>query len=79
MIIPLLSDDVKKAKARCKAITREIAEKKNLSDLLKEVDEAISLVDDSLIKAILNERPHPGLAALNNELWYLKFQILERT
>jgi hypothetical protein len=74
----LLSNDVKKAKARYVAITREIAENKNLPELLKELDEAITMVDESIVNAILKERPHAGLDALRNELWYLKFQILER-
>jgi len=74
----LLSEDVKKSKSRLKTITREIAESKNLANLLQELDEAIGMVDESIVKAILNERPHAGLDALKNELWYLKFQILER-
>jgi hypothetical protein len=74
----LLSENIKKAQARYKAITHEIAESQNLQDLLKEVDEAISMVDELTVKAILNEKPHAGLDAYKNELWYLKFQILER-
>ena len=79
MTTMLLSDDVKKSKSRLKAITREIAASKNLGDLLQEIDEAISRTDESIIKAILDERPHTGLDALKNELWQLKFQILETT
>jgi hypothetical protein len=74
----LLSEDVKKAKARYTAITNEIAECKNLPEILRELDEAIIKADDLIVKAILNESPHTGLDALKNELWYLKFQILER-
>jgi len=74
----LLSEDIKKAKARYTVITHEIAESKNLAEILKELDEAIIKADDLIIKAILNESPYIGLDALKNELWYLKFQILER-
>ena len=75
----LLSDDAKKAKARYTAIKLQIDEKKNLHALLREVDEAISNVDELIVKAIVNGSPHSGLDALRNELWQLNFQILERT
>ncbi|TKK68613.1 hypothetical protein FC093_10865 [Ilyomonas limi] len=78
MVTPLLSENVKKAKARYQSITHEIAENKNLPELLRELDEAIIAADDLLVKAILKGSPHIGLEALKNELWYLKFQILER-
>lgn len=78
MITPLLSDDIKKAKARYQTITHEIAHGKNLHELLKELDESIMQADDLIVKAILKEHPHAGLDALRDELWYLKFQILER-
>ena len=77
MTTMLLSDDVKKSKSRLKAITREIAESRNLSGLLHEIDEAITRADENIVKAILEERPHAGLDALKDELWQLKFQILE--
>ncbi len=75
----LLSENSKKSKSRLEAISREIAESKNLSDQLKEIDEAIIMADESIINAILNEHSHSGLDALKNELWQLKFRILERT
>jgi len=79
MITPLLSENVKQAKERYTTITHEIAEGRNLQELLKELDESIIAADDLIVKAILKERPHAGLDALRDELWYLKFQILERT
>ncbi len=79
MTTVLLSNDVNKAQARYKAITHQIAERKDLHVVLREIDEAISLADELTIKAILSESPHNGLDALKNELWYLKYQILERT
>lgn len=75
----LLSEDIKKAKARYKVIYRDIEENKNLPELLRELDEAIIKADDLIVKAILKGSPHTGLDALKNELWYLKFQVLERT
>jgi hypothetical protein len=78
MTTPLLSDNINKAKARYQSITHEIAEGKNLQDVLKELDESIMQADDLIVKAILKESPHSGLDALRDELWYLKFQILER-
>jgi len=78
MNTPLLSENIKQAKARYKIITLEIADGRNLQDLLKELDESIITADDLIVKAILKGRPHTGLDALRDELWYLKFQILER-
>jgi hypothetical protein len=78
MTTPLLSDNIKKAKDRYKTISHEIAEGKNLQEVLKELDESIMQADDLIVKAILKESPHSGIEALRDELWYLKFQILER-
>jgi hypothetical protein len=78
MVTPLLSENINKAKARYRTITHEIEEGRNLQELLKEIDESIIQADDLIVKAILKESPHSGLDALRNELWYLKFQILER-
>ena len=78
MVTSLLSEDIKKAKARYQTITDEIAEGKNLQDLLKELDESIIQADDLIVKAILKDSPHAGMDALRDELWYLKFLILER-
>lgn len=75
----LLSEDTRKAKARFNTICHEITESRNLPALLRELNDAISVADDSIIKAILNERPYSGLDALKNEFWYLKFQILEKS
>lgn len=75
----LLSEDVDKAKARYRVITLDIAENKNLLERLKEIDEAISNVDDSIAKAIRAGKPYTGMNALKNELWHLKYQILEKT
>jgi hypothetical protein len=79
MTTPLLSENINKAKARYRTITHEIAEGKDLQEVLKELDESIMQADDLIVNAILKESPHSGLDALRDELWYLKFQILERT
>ena len=78
MITPLLSENIKQAKARYRIIIHEIANGRNLQESLKELDESIMAADDLIVKAILKGRPHSGLDALRDELWYLKFQILER-
>ncbi len=79
MTTPLLSENIKKAKARYEIISQEIDEGRNLQEVLQELDESIMQADDLIVKAILKEGPHSGLDALRDELWYLKFQILERT
>ena len=79
MTTPLLSNNVKDAKARYKTISHEIADGRNLQEVLKELDESIMQADDLIVRAILKDSPHSGIEALRDELWYLKFQILERT
>ena len=75
MTAPLLT---KKAQPKYNTFTVNIDEGKSSLDLLKEVDEKIVNIGALIAKAISEDKPHAGMDALKNELWYLKYQILER-
>jgi hypothetical protein len=51
----------------------------NLDKNLAEVEETIKMLDDSINDAKANNSPIQGYENLKNELYFLKFEILERT
>lgn len=74
----LTKKESKKTQPKYNTITIEVDEGKSSLDLLKEVDEKIVNLDMLIARAISENKPHAGMEALKNELWYLKYQILEQ-
>ena len=67
-----------KAQPKYNTFTVDVDEDKSSLDLLQEVDEKIVNVGGLIATAISEDKPHAGMDALKNELWYLKYQILDR-
>ena len=57
------------------AVAKEIAEGKNLERHLKDIEGEIAKVEASIAR---EKKPTPNLDSIKNNLYYLKWQILER-
>lgn len=62
-----------------KVVLTDIRNNENLQKHEKDVDSAISEVEISINSAKANGTPFVELEKLKNELYYLKYEILERT
>lgn len=62
-----------------KKILSDIRNDVNLDIHKKDVDGAIKEVENSIHSAKRSGTPYVGLEKLKNELYYLKYEILERT